>query len=172
MGVLLRAKLFLRRAGTIILSAMLLVWFLSSVPGAPEGATEPAIHYSFAAMIGKTLEPLLAPVGFTWEIALVLVVGVAAREVAVAGLGTVYAIAGGAEATGTLAHALSVNWSLGTALAMLAWYIFAPQCVSTLAVVRRETNSWRWPVIQFAYMFTLAYIAAFITYRVATALGG
>ncbi len=172
MGVLQRAKLFLRRAGTIILSAMLLVWFLSSVPGAPEGATEPAIHYSFAAMIGKTLEPLLAPVGFTWEIALVLVVGVAAREVAVAGLGTVYAIAGGAEATGTLAHALSVNWSLGTALAMLVWYIFAPQCVSTLAVVRRETNSWRWPVIQFAYMFTLAYIAAFITYRVATGLGG
>ena len=172
MGVLQRARLFLRRAGTIILSMMLLIWFLSSVPGAPAGATEPAIHYSFAGMIGQALQPLLAPVGFTWEIAVVLIIGVAAREVAVAGLGTIYAVAGGPEATGALADMLAANWSLGTALALLAWYVFAPQCVSTLAVVRRETNSWRWPVVQFAYMFTLAYIAAFVTYRIASAFGG
>jgi ferrous iron transport protein B len=172
MGVLQRSRLFLRRAGTIILSMMLLIWFLSTVPGAPVGATEPAIHYSFAGMIGHALQPLLAPVGFTWEIAVVLIVGVAAREVAVAGLGTVYAVAGGPESTGALADTLAANWSLGTALALLAWYVFAPQCISTLAVVRRETNSWRWPVVQFVYMFTLAYIAAFVTYRVASAFGG
>ena len=172
MGVLQRARLFLRRAGTIILSMMLLIWFLSSVPGAPAGATEPAIHYSFAGMIGQALQPLLAPIGFTWEIAVVLIIGVAAREVAVAGLGTIYAVAGGPEATGALADMLAANWSLGTALALLAWYVFAPQCVSTLAVVRRETNSWRWPAVQFAYMFTLAYIAAFVTYRIASAFGG
>ena len=172
MGVLQRARLFLRRAGTIILSMMLLIWFLSSVPGAPVGATEPAIHYSFAGMIGQALQPLLAPIGFTWEIAVVLIIGVAAREVAVAGLGTIYAVAGGPEATGALADTLAANWSLGTALALLAWYVFAPQCVSTLAVVRRETNSWRWPVVQFVYMFTLAYIAAFITYHIASAFGG
>jgi len=172
LGVLQRARLFLRRAGTIILSMMLLIWFLSSVPGAPVGATEPAIHYSFAGMIGHALQPLLAPIGFTWEIALVLVIGVAAREVAVAGLGTVYAVAGGPEATGALADTLAAHWSLGTALALLAWYVFAPQCVSTLAVVRRETNSWRWPVVQFVYMFTLAYAAAFVTYHIASAFSG
>jgi len=172
LGVLQRARLFLRRAGTIILSMMLLIWFLSTVPGAPEGAAEPAIHYSFAGMIGHALQPLLAPIGFTWEIALVLVVGVAAREVAVAGLGTVYAVAGGPEATGALADTLAAHWSLGTALALLAWYVFAPQCISTLAVVRRETNSWRWPAVQFTYMFALAYVAAFVAYRVAGAFSG
>jgi ferrous iron transport protein B len=172
LGVLQRARLFLRRAGTIILSMMLLIWFLSSVPGAPEGATEPAINYSFAGMIGHALQPLLAPIGFTWEIAIVLIVGVAAREVAVAGLGTVYAVAGGPEATGALADTLAAHWSLGTALALLAWYVFAPQCVSTLAVIRRETNSWRWPVVTFVYMLTLAYIAAYVTYSIAGAFGG
>ncbi len=172
MGVAQRARLFLRRAGTIILSMMLLIWFLSSVPGAPVGATEPAIHYSFAGMIGHALQPLLAPVGFTWEIAVVLVVGIAAREVAVAGLGTVYAVAAGPETAGVLTDMLAAHWSLGTALAMLAWYVFAPQCISTLAVTRRETNSWRWPAVQFTYMLTLAYIAAFMTYRIAGAFGG
>ncbi len=172
MGVLQRARLFLRRAGTIILSMMMLIWFLSSVPGAPVDAIEPAINYSFAGMIGHAIQPLLAPIGFTWEIAIVLIVGVAAREVAVAGLGTVYAIAAGAEATGALADTLAAHWSLGTALAMLAWYVFAPQCVSTLAVIRRETNSWRWPVVTFVYMLTLAYIAAYVTYRIAGAFGG
>ncbi|UCH72747.1 MAG: ferrous iron transport protein B [Rhodospirillales bacterium] len=165
LGVLQRARLFLRRAGTIIFSMMLLIWFLSSVPGAPDGATAPAIHYSFAGMIGQALQPLLAPIGFTWEIAVVLVAGLAAREVAVAGLGTLYAVAGGAETTGALADALAAHWSLGTALALLVWYVYAPQCLSTLAIIRRETNSWRWPAAQFVYMFALAYAAAFVTYR-------
>lgn len=172
LGVLQRARIFVRRAGTIILSMMILIWFLSTVPGAPEGATEPAISYSFAGMIGDVLHPLLAPIGFTWEIAVVLVPGFAAREVAVAGLGTVFAVSGGEAATGTLAGTLAAHWSLATALALLAWYVFAPQCVSTLGVIRRETNSWRWPLLMFVYMLALAYGAAFVTYRVTLAFGG
>lgn len=172
LGVLQRARIFVRRAGTIILSMMILIWFLSTVPGAPEGATEPAISYSFAGMIGDVLHPLLAPIGFTWEIAVVLVPGFAAREVAVAGLGTVFAVSGGEAATGTLAGTLAAHWSLATALALLAWYVFAPQCVSTLGVIRRETNSWHWPLLMFVYMLALAYGAAFVTYRVTLALGG
>lgn len=172
LGVLQRARIFVRRAGTIILSMMILIWFLSTVPGAPEGATGPAISYSFAGMIGDALHPLLAPIGFTWEIAVVLVPGFAAREVAVAGLGTVFAVSGGEAATGTLAGTLAAHWSLATALALLAWYVFAPQCVSTLGVIRRETNSWRWPLLMFVYMLALAYGAAFVTYRVTLAFGG
>jgi ferrous iron transport protein B len=170
--VLLRARIFLRRAGTIILSMMILIWFLSSVPSPPEGATLPAIDYSLAGMIGHALQPLLAPVGFNWQIAVALIPGLAAREVAVAALGTVYAISGAEEAVGTLASTLAGSWTLATALALLAWYVFAPQCASTLAVIKRETNSWRWPIIAFTYMLALAYIAAFVVYNVATALGG
>jgi ferrous iron transport protein B len=173
MGVVLRARIFLRRAGTIILAMMILIWFLSSVPGAPAGATDPAIDYSFAGMIGHALQPLLAPIGFNWQIAVALIPGLAAREVAVAALGTVYAISGtGDAAVGTLAGTLADSWSLATALALLAWYVFAPQCASTLAVIRRETNSWRWPVVAFLYMLTLAYGAAFVVFHAASALGG
>jgi ferrous iron transport protein B len=170
MGVLLRARVFLRRAGTIILSMMILIWFLSTVPGAPPGAMEPAINYSFAGLIGHALLPVLAPIGFNWQIAIALIPGLAAREVAVAALGTVYAIGGG-EA-GALGNTLAEHWSLATALALLAWYVFALQCAATLGVIRRETNSWRWPVIMFVYLMALAYTAAFIVYNVATALGG
>ena len=170
LGVALRVRIFLRRAGTIILAMMILIWFLSSVPGAPNGATEPAIHYSFAGLIGHALQPLLAPIGFNWQIAVALVPGLAAREIAVAALGTIYAVGG--EATGALGNTLAAHWSLATALALLAWYVFAPQCAATLGVVQRETNSWRWPLVLFVYMITLAYGAAFVVYRVATALGG
>ena len=170
MGVLLRARIFLRRAGTIILEMIILIWFLSTVPGAPPGATEPAINYSFAGIIGHAVQPVLAPIGFNWQIAIALIPGMAAREVAVAALGTVYAIGGG-EA-GALGNTLAAQWSMATAFALLAWYIFAPQCAATLAVVKRETNSWRWPFIMFVYMMVLAYIAAFIVYNVTTALGG
>jgi ferrous iron transport protein B len=145
-GVALRARIFLRRAGTIILPMMILIWFLSSVPGAPDGAVDPAINYSFAGQIGHALQPALAPVGFNWQIAVALVPGMAAREVAVATLATVYAVSGGGEATGALTNTLAAHWSLATALAILAWYVFAPQCASTLVVVQRETNSWRWPL--------------------------
>jgi ferrous iron transport protein B len=165
-NVLLRAEIFLKRAGTTILSMMVLIWFLSTVPGKPAGATGPAINYSFAGMIGHTLQPLLAPIGFNWQMAVALVPGMAAREVAVGALGTVYAIGEGKP--GELASTLAGHWSLPTALAFLAWYVFAPQCASTLAVVKRETNAWRWPIIMFVYMIALAYVAALITFQVAS----
>jgi ferrous iron transport protein B len=170
-GLYTRAKMFLQRAGTTIFSMMVLIWFLASFPRPPEGAEGPAINFSLAAMIGDALQPVLAPVGFNWQISVALIPGMAAREVAVAALGTVYAIEGGKEAAEQIGQALASKWSLATALAMLAWYIFAPQCASTLAVIRRETGSWRWMAITFSYMLALAYLAAFVTYNVAVALG-
>ena len=170
-GVYTRAKMFLQRAGTTIFSMMVLIWFLASFPLAPAGAQDPAINYSFAAMIGKTLEPLLAPLGFNWQIAVALIPGMAAREVAVAALGTVYAIEGGKEAAEQIGQMLAAKWSLATALSLLVWYIFAPQCASTLAVIRRETGSWKWMAITFGYMFALGYAASLATYNIARALG-
>lgn len=167
-SVWLRGKIFLRRAGTIILSMMVLVWFLSTFPGAPAGATDPAIDYSLAGMIGHFLHPLLAPIGFSWQMTVALIPGMAAREVAVAVLGTVYAIGG--DGGGTLTQILASQWSFATALSFLAWYVFAPQCMSTLAVVKRETNSWMWPTIMFSYMLVLAYIASYVVYNIASAL--
>jgi ferrous iron transport protein B len=171
LGLLQRARIFLNRAGTTIFSMMVLIWFLASFPRPPEGAQDPAINYSLAAMIGHALEPVLSPVGFNWQINVALIPGMAAREVAVAALGTVYAIEGGKEAAAQIGMALADKWSLATALAVLAWYIFAPQCASTLAVIRRETGGWRWMWLTFAYMLTLAYLASLITYHVAVALG-
>ena len=170
-GVYTRAKMFLQRAGTTIFSMMVLIWFLASFPLAPAGAEGPGINYSLAAMIGKALEPLLAPLGFNWQIAVALIPGMAAREVAVAALGTVYAIEGGKEAAEQIGQVLATKWSLATALSLLAWYIFAPQCASTLAVIRRETGSWKWMAITFGYMFALAYAASLATYNIARALG-
>jgi ferrous iron transport protein B len=170
-GVYTRAKMFLYRAGTTIFSMMVLIWFLASFPQPPAGSTEPAIDFSLAAIIGKAIEPLLAPVGFNWQIAVALIPGMAAREVAVAALGTVYAIEGGKEAAEQIGQVLATKWSLATALSMLAWYIFAPQCASTLAVIRRETGSWTWMAVTFGYMLVLAYAASFVTYNVAVALG-
>jgi ferrous iron transport protein B len=171
-GLYTRAKMFLHRAGTTIFSMMVLIWFLASFPRPPEGATQPAIDYSLAAWIGHALEPVLAPLGFNWQINVALIPGMAAREVAVAALGTVYAIEGGKEAAAQIGQALAQHWSLATALSVLAWYIFAPQCASTLAVIKRETGSWKWMAVTFAYMLALAYIASLITYNVAVALGG
>ncbi len=171
MGVWTRAKIFLTRAGTVILAMMVLIWFLSSTPSAPPGAVGPAINYSFAGLLGHAMEPLLAPIGFTWQMAVALVPAMAAREVAVAALGTVYAVQGGEDAVGPLAGVLHAHWSMASALAMLAWFIFAPQCASTLGVVKRETNSWKWPAIMFAYMTALAYAAAFLTFHIARAAG-
>ena len=171
MGLYMRAKMFLTRAGTTIFSMMVLIWFLASFPRPPAGATDPAIDYSLASIIGHALEPLLAPIGFNWQIAVALIPGMAAREVAVAALGTVYSIEGGKEAAEQIGQALANKWTLATALAMLAWYVFAPQCASTLAVIKRETASWKWMWVTFFYMLTLAYIAAYITYHVAVALG-
>jgi ferrous iron transport protein B len=170
-GVYTRAKMFLQRAGTTIFSMMVLIWFLASFPTAPAGAEDPAINYSLAAMIGKALAPLFAPLGFNWQIVIALIPGMAAREVAVAALGTVYAIEGGKEAADQIGQALATKWSLATALSLLAWYIFAPQCASTLAVIRRETGSSKWMGLTFAYMFVLAYAASFATYNIAVVLG-
>ena len=168
----LRAKIFLNRAGRIILPAVIILWVLATFPYPPENATLPAIDYSFAGMLGRALEPIFAPIGFNWQMVIALIPGMAAREVAVAALATTYAIADTENATGLLASTLSAQWSLATALSFLAWYIFAPQCVATLGVVKRETNSWRWTWIMIGYMFGLAYLASLVTYHVAVALGG
>ncbi|MCA0302487.1 MAG: ferrous iron transport protein B [Proteobacteria bacterium] len=170
-GLWTRATLFLKRAGTTILAMMILIWLLASFPQPPEGATGPAINYSFAAMIGSAIQPLTAPLGFNWQINVALIPGMAAREVAVGSLGTIYAVAGGEEAAAQVGQALAGHWSLATALAFLAWFVFAPQCASTLAVIRRETGSWRWMAVTFVYMLALAYAAALLTNQVARALG-
>ena len=168
----LRARIFLERAGRIILPLMIIVWALATFPYPPEGASGPAIDYSFAGMIGHALEPLFAPIGFNWQMVIALVPGMAAREVAVAALGTVYAVADPEGATSLLGATLAAQWSLATGLAFLAWYVFAPQCVATLGVVKRELNSWKWMWVMVIYMFGLAYLAAFIVYRIAVAAGG
>jgi ferrous iron transport protein B len=170
-GIYTRAKMFLQRAGTTIFSMMVLIWFLASFPQPPAGAEGPAINYSLAAIIGHALAPLFAPLGFNWQIVVALIPGMAAREVAVAALGTVYAIEGGKEAADQIGQVLATKWSLATALSLLAWYIFAPQCASTLAVIRRETGGTKWMALTFLYMFVLAYAASLITYNVAVALG-
>ncbi|KQY84437.1 MULTISPECIES: ferrous iron transporter B [unclassified Brevundimonas] len=168
----IRARIFLERAGRIILPLMVVVWALATFPYPPEGATGPAIDYSFAGMIGHALEPIFAPIGFNWQMVIALVPGMAAREVAVAALGTVYAVADPESATSLLGATLAAQWSLATGLAFLAWYVFAPQCVATLGVVKRELNSWKWMWVMVAYMFGLAYLAAFVVYRITVALGG
>ena len=168
----LRAKMFINRAGRIILPMMIIIWVLSTFPYPPEGATGPAIDYSFAGMIGHFIQPVLAPIGFNWQMSIALIPGMAAREVAVATLGTVYAVGDAENNVGTLATTLANHWSLATGLSFLTWYIFAPQCAPTLGVVKRETNSWVWPTVMFGYMVTLAYLASFIVYHTAVALGG
>jgi ferrous iron transport protein B len=170
-NVTLRGQIFINRAGRIILPLMVLVWFLSTFPGPPAGATGPAIDYSFAGILGHWIQPLLAPIGFNWQMTVALIPGFAAREVAVAALGTVYAIGNADAAPGALATTLAHHWSIATGLSFLAWYVFAPQCASTLGVVKRETNSWIWPAVMLVYMTALAYIAAFITYQTAVAAG-
>ena len=172
-GLWERALIFLRRVGGIILAVTILLWFLSSFPGAPEGATGPAIEYSFAGRIGAVLAVIFAPIGFSWQICIALVPGMAAREVAVGALGTVYALsATGDDAAAQLGPLIASSWSLATALSLLVWFIFAPQCISTIAAVRRETNGWRYPLIMTGYLFGLAYAASFVTYRIALAFGG
>ena len=173
MGLWERAKIFVQRVGTIIFSLVVVLWFLSSHPAPPAGAAGPAIQYSYAGQLGQALEYVFAPIGFNWQISIALVPGLAAREVAVGALGTVYALsATGDQVAEQLSPMIAQSWSLATALSLLAWFVFAPQCISTLATVRRETNSWRYPLAMAGYLFALAYAASFITYRVALALGG
>jgi ferrous iron transport protein B len=171
LGLWERTRIFLTRVGTIILSLMVVLWFLASFPAPPEGATGPAIQYSVAGLLGRGLQFLFAPIGFNWQISIALVPGLAAREVAVSALGTVYAMSGSSDVAGALTPVIAQGWSLATGLSLLAWYVFAPQCMSTLAVVKRETNSWRYPLYMAGYLFAMAYAGAFITYRVALLLG-
>lgn len=171
LGLWARVLIFLKRAGTIILATTVLLWGLASYPNPPEGAEGPDVVYSFAGMLGRGLEVIFAPIGFTWDICIALIPGMAAREVAVAALGTIYSLSGNEEAiTESLATTLQTAWSLPTALAFLAWFIFAPQCFATMAVTRRETNSWKWTGFMAGYLFALAYVAAGLTYWIARAI--
>ena len=170
-GLWQRVEIFMSRVGTIILALMVILWALSSFPAPPPGAAGPPIQYSIAGHLGAWLAVLFAPIGFNWQISIALVPGLAAREVAVGALGTVYALsATGDDVSGALTPLIAHSWSLPTAFSLLAWYVFAPQCLSTLATVKRETNSWRYPIIMAAYLFALAYAGSWIAYRVALAL--
>jgi ferrous iron transport protein B len=172
-GLWQRVEIFLTRVGTIILALMILLWALSSFPAPPPDATGPAIQYSIAGKIGAALAVIFAPLGFNWQISIALVPGLAAREVAVGALGTVYSLAAtGDDVANALTPLIKASWSLPTALSLLAWYVFAPQCLSTLATVKRETNSWRYPLLMAGYLFALAYAASFVTYNVAVWLMG
>jgi ferrous iron transport protein B len=169
LGLYERAAVFLKRVGGIILALTVILWFLASFPAAPEGALAP-ITYSFAGRLGHLMTFVFAPIGFTWEICIALIPGMAAREVVVAALGTVYALSGNKDMVANqLGSLIAAQWSLSTALSLLVWFIFAPQCLATLATVRRETGSLKLVGIMMAYLFGLAYLASFITYRLAEA---
>jgi ferrous iron transport protein B len=172
-GLWERAWIFLRRVGGIILALTILLWFLLSFPAAPVGATGPAIDYSFAGRIGHALTVVFAPIGFNWQICIALIPGLAAREVAVSSLATVYALSAANDeaAAQALSPIITDTWSLATALSLLVWFIYAPQCISTLATIKRETNSWKQVTIATGYLFGLAYLASFATYHIAVALG-
>jgi len=171
LGLWQRAAIFLKRAGSIILVTTIILWALLSYPKAPEGVSQ--VDYSVAGRVANGIEIVVAPIGFNRDIALALIPAMAAREVAVAAIGTVYAVDDPEADSGqaTIRQNLQARWSLPTALAFLMWFVFAPQCISTIAVTRRETNGWRWPAFMIGYLFTLAYVAAGITYWSAVALG-
>jgi ferrous iron transport protein B len=158
-----RAQVFLKRAGTVILGVSFLLWMLASLPlihGVP-----PPIEHSLAGRLGHTIEPVIRPLGFNWKIGVGLVCSLAAREVIVSTLGTIYGMEPGKDDV-SLQHALQRDLSPAGAVSLLVFFAFAMQCMSTLAVVRRETGGWRWPAIQFAYMSALAYVSSFVVYQV------
>jgi len=171
-GLYERAMIFLKRVGGIILALTVLLWVLLSFPSAPADATLPAIDYSFAGRIGHAMTTVFAPLGFNWQICIALIPGLAAREVAVSSLATVYALSGDDDAAAqALLPLIHDGWSLATGLSLLVWYIYAPMCLSTLATIKRETNSWKRMAAAAGYLFALAYIASLVTYQVAVALG-
>lgn len=163
-----RVSAFLKRAGTIIFALSVILWFLVTFPSAPEGATAPAIDYSFAGMLGHLIQPIFAPLGFTWQMCIAMIPGVAAREVVVAALGTVYAMSGSEDQiVDALIPVVTNDWGLPTALAFITWYIYAPMCMATLAVIKRETKSTKQTALITAYLFALAYLFAFVVYHIA-----
>ncbi|MBU3620822.1 ferrous iron transporter B [Polynucleobacter sp. CS-Odin-A6] len=171
-GLWQRAEIFLRRVGGIILIMTICLWALSSFPLPPENATGSPIQYSIAGMMGQALAVIFAPIGFNWQISIALVPGMAAREVVVSSLATVYALSNsGIDAADALVPLISHSWSLATALSLLAWFVFAPQCLSTIAAVKRETGGWKIPAMMLTYLFVLAYLAAFLTYQTALYFG-
>lgn len=172
-GLLDRGKIFLKRVGGIILALTIILWFLCTFPQPPEGATLPDIDYSIAGMLGHLLQPIFAPLGFNWQIVVALIPAMAAREVVVAALGTVYALSGSNEdeIADSLTHFITADgsgWSLATALSLLVWFIYAPHCLATLATVRRETGSWTTVAVMTGYLFGLAYLMSFFTYQIAS----
>ncbi|WP_296893892.1 ferrous iron transporter B [Thiobacillus sp.] len=171
-GLWQRASIFLKRVGGIILALTVVMWFLASFPAPPAGATGPAIEYSLAGTLGRGLATIFEPIGFNWQISVALVPGMAAREVAVSALGTVYALsASGDDTAQALTPLIAHSWSLATALSLLTWFVFAPQCLSTLATVKRETGGWKMPLVMAGYLFGLAWLACFIVYHLAVAAG-
>ena len=171
-GLIEKSQLFLKRAGTVILTVSVLLWFLASYPKAPAHSTVPPISYSYAGQIGKIIEPWIRPIGFNWKIGVALIPGFAAREVMIGSLATVYAVEdrehGVAELLGSK---LAKDWSTATALSLLVWYVLACQCFSTLAVTRRETHSFRWPAFMLLYMTGLAYMGSYLTYHLSVKMG-
>jgi len=171
-GLWQRVKIFMRRVGGIILVLTIALWFLASFPAPPEGATRQAIEYSMAGWLGHWLAMVFEPIGFNWQISLALVPGMAAREVVVSALGTVYALSSAGEHTAEMiTPIIAQQWSTATALSLLTWFVFAPQCLSTLATIKRETGGWRMPLITAGYLFALAYGASFVVYRCAVWVG-
>jgi ferrous iron transport protein B len=170
-GLLTRAQIFLKRAGTIILGTTIILWALASIPQAGPGQKQSEV--SVAGHIANGIEAVVKPIGFNHDISLALLPAMAAREVAISAIATVYSLDAGENAAGNkdLLDKLRHRWPLPTALAFLAWFVFAPQCISTIAVTRRETNGWKWPLAMVGYLFLLAYIAAGLTYWTAVALG-
>jgi ferrous iron transport protein B len=170
-GLLTRAQIFLKRAGTIILGTTIVLWALASIPQAGPGQKQSDV--SIAGHIATGIETVVKPIGFNHDISLALLPAMAAREVSVSAIATVYSLDAGDDpaANRSLVENLRHRWSLATALAFLAWFVFAPQCISTIAVTRRETNGWKWPLIMIGYLFVLAYVAAGLTYWTAVALG-
>lgn len=163
-----RVSAFILRAGTVIFALSVILWVLVTFPEAPEGATGAAIDYSYAGMLGHAIEPLFAPLGFTWQMCIAMIPGLAAREVVVAALGTVYAVAAESEEGihDAMMPIVSAEWGLPVAFAFLAWYVYAPMCLATLAVIKRETKSAKQTWLLTAYLFALAYFFAFVVYRV------
>jgi ferrous iron transport protein B len=170
-GILTRAQIFLKRAGTIILGTTIVLWALASIPQAGPGEKQSQV--SIAGHIATGIEKVVKPIGFNHDISLALLPAMAAREVSVSAIATVYSIDSPDEQAGAqkLEDNLRHRWPLPTALAFLAWFVFAPQCISTIAVTRRETNGWKWPLVMIGYLFLLAYVAAGLTYWTAVALG-
>jgi ferrous iron transport protein B len=162
-----RSKVFLRRAGTVILAVAIVIWVLSNLPlidGKP-----PAIEHSFVGMVGHAVEPAIKPLGFNWKVGIGLITSLAAREVIVGTLGTIYGVEGATKQSVGLQQALRHDLTLGGAVALMVFFAFAMQCMSTVAVVKRETGGWRWPIIQFAYMTGMAYVCAFLVNKAITA---